>query len=37
MEGPVGPLKHADERQECLLLGVDRKGAADGQSDANSP
>jgi hypothetical protein len=31
------PLKHADERPECLLFGVDPKGAADGQSDASSP
>jgi hypothetical protein len=33
----LAPLKHADERQECLLLGVDRKGPADGQGDAVDP
>ena len=33
----LAPLKHADERQECLLLGVDRKGLADGQRDAFGP
>jgi hypothetical protein len=30
-------LRHADEHHECLLIGVDRKGLADGQSDAIDP
>ena len=30
-------LRHADEHQEYLLIGVDRKGPADGQSDAIDP
>jgi hypothetical protein len=30
----LAPLRHADEHQKCLLIGVDRKGLADGQSDA---
>jgi hypothetical protein len=30
-------LRHADEHQECPLIGVDRKGPADGQSDAIDP
>ena len=30
-------LKRADERQECRLLGVDRKRAADGLNEAISP
>jgi len=30
----LAPLKHADERQECLLLAVERKGPADGRSGA---
>jgi len=33
----LAPLKRADERQKCLLIGMDRKGLADGQSDANDP
>jgi hypothetical protein len=31
----LAPLK--DERQECLLIGVDQKGPTDGQSDAVDP
>jgi hypothetical protein len=27
-------LRRADEHQECLLIGVDRKGPADGERDA---
>ncbi len=34
---PLARLRHADEHQECLLIGVDRKGPADGQSDAIDP
>jgi hypothetical protein len=30
-------LRRADEQQECLLIGVDRKGPADGRSDAIDP
>jgi len=30
-------LKRADERQQRRLLGVDRKRAADGLNEANSP
>jgi hypothetical protein len=30
-------LRHADEHQECLLIGVDRKRPANGQSDAIEP
>jgi hypothetical protein len=30
-------LRHADEHQGCPLIGVERKGPADGQSDANDP
>jgi len=30
-------LRHADEPQECLLIGVDRKGPPHGQSDAIDP
>lgn len=35
----MGQLMSAftDQRQVCLLLGVDRKGPADGQSDAVDP
>jgi hypothetical protein len=33
----IRPFKHAGERQERLLLGVDPKAAAVGQSDAISP
>jgi hypothetical protein len=29
----VARLRHADEHQECLLIGVDRMGSADSQSD----
>jgi hypothetical protein len=30
-------LRNADEHQECLLIGVDRKGPAHGQSDTIDP
>jgi hypothetical protein len=30
-------LRHADEHQECPLIGADRKGPPDGQSDAIDP
>jgi hypothetical protein len=30
----LAPLRHADEHQECPLIGVGRKGPADGQSNA---
>ncbi len=33
----VAPLRHADEHQECLLIGVDRKRPPDGQSEAIDP
>jgi hypothetical protein len=33
----LAPLRHADEAQECLLIGVDQKWPADDQSDAIDP
>ena len=33
----LATLRHADEPQDCLLIGVDRKGPAHGQSDAIDP
>jgi hypothetical protein len=33
----LAPLTHADEPQECPLIGVDRSGPAHGQSDAIDP
>jgi hypothetical protein len=33
----LAPLRRADEYQECPLIGVDRKGLADGQSNAIDP
>jgi hypothetical protein len=30
-------LRHADARQRCLFMGVERKSAVRGQTDANDP
>jgi hypothetical protein len=37
MSPEVALLRRADWLRECLFIGVDRKGLADGQSDANDP
>src|SRR4030081_1405417 len=33
----LAPLRHADARSECLLIGVDRKWSAHGQNDEFDP
>ena len=33
----LAPLRHADEHRGCPLIGVERKGPADGQVDAIDP